>query len=126
MQESIPTFDPVAVNATIKGIFMPTTQGKDGSKSSPPIRVERIATCMGCVMTTCVVDVDQVASITNALIGWAKPIVEVQNNKARVCMEWRKKLEGGVTVQHVNVPSAAAAAAAASKMPSENLIVPNL
>lgn len=57
VKESIPTFDPEKCNASLKGLFNPAAA--DSSKS-PPIRVERIATCMGCVLTTCVADVDQV------------------------------------------------------------------
>ena len=120
------------MNATIKGLFKPLDVSK-----TPPVRVERIATCMGCVMATCVVDVDQVSisqiahayafgslltvvtpcnmqvsTVTNTLVGWAKPIVQVQNNKAQVCLEWRQKLEGSnPNVMQQNSPNAAAAAA---------------
>ena len=57
------------------------------------VRVEKIATCMGCVMATCVADVERLPTIVNGMVKWARPIIKANAQKAQVCTEWRKQLE---------------------------------
>jgi hypothetical protein len=86
LKQQIKTFDPNAINKNMEGLF---------TQHPGAVRVERIATCMGCVMTTCVVEVEQLTRVTNGLISWAKPIIEAAQAKSAICMDWRKKLELG-------------------------------
>lgn len=57
------------------------------------IRVESIVTCMGCVMATCVADVDALPAIVKGMVAWAEPIMKANKQKADVCAEFRKRLE---------------------------------
>jgi hypothetical protein len=99
-KEQIKAFDPIAVNKNIQGLF---------TQHPGAIRVESITTSMGCVMTTCVVEVEHLARLTNGVISWAKPIIEVAQAKSAVCLEWRKKLELGADAAHPGImdPSSA-------------------
>lgn len=56
------------------------------------IRVESIATCMGCVMATCVMDVENLPKIANGMMSWAKPIVAANEQKLAVCVAYRKNV----------------------------------
>ena len=84
LKQKIPLFDPTAVNKNVEGLF---------ALYPGCIKVERIATSMGCIVTTCVAEVQQLIPLTQGIISWAKPVIETNNAKAQVCMEWRKTLE---------------------------------
>lgn len=123
VKDSIHTFDPVALNAQVKKTLGPTSP-----TALSPIRVERIATCMGCVLTTCVVEVDLIPTLTNSLISWAKPIIEANANKTKVCTEWRMKLEADGLVkqqlqqQQVTVVASPASSGSTNGMSTESSI----
>ena len=84
LKQQVRSFDFHSVNKTLEGLF---------TKNPGAIRVERIVTSMGCLVTTCVAEVKHLPELTNGVIGWAKPIIEVNSTKAKMCMEWRKVLE---------------------------------
>ena len=54
--------------------------------------METIATCMGCVVATCVADVDQLPRIVQGMVGWAKPIMLANEKKMAVCAAFRKQV----------------------------------
>ena len=102
LKKNIKMFDVEACNASVRSIL--------SNLNPKPIRIEKISTCMGCLVTTCVVDVEHVPAITNALVGWAKPIIETNAMKKSICTAWRMSLEG--MDNSGSNPLAAAAAAA--------------
>ena len=108
IQQYVKTFDPKALNERIRGVFT----AKPGA-----IRVERIATSMGCVIATCVVETKELPGMVNTLVSWAKPIIEVNAAKGKLCVEWRKHLEAkqqaDMPLQDASAAAAAAATAAA-------------
>ena len=57
------------------------------------IRVESIATCMGCVVATCVADVEALPHIVKGMVGWAEPIMTANKQKGDTCAEFRRHLE---------------------------------
>jgi hypothetical protein len=79
---AVPAINVKDANSKIKGIF-----------SACGVKVERISTCMGCVMTTCVVDVDALPKLTAAMMEWAKPIITANQIKGNVCTEFRMQTE---------------------------------
>jgi hypothetical protein len=89
IKQYVKTFDPADANKSIQGLF---------TKYPSALRVEKIATSMGCVITTCVAEVEHLPMLTEGIIAWAKPIIEVNSLKAKVCLEWRKKLELGGSI----------------------------
>lgn len=56
------------------------------------VRVESIATCMGCVMATCVMDVENLPKIAKGMMAWAKPIVDANEHKLAMCVAYRKNI----------------------------------
>jgi hypothetical protein len=84
LKQQVKTFDAHSVSKNVEGLF---------ALHPGSIRVERIVTSMGCLVTTCIAEVDQLMSLTQGIMSWAKPIMEANNFKAKVCMEWRKTLE---------------------------------
>lgn len=84
LKQQVKAFDFHAVNKNLEGLF---------AKNPGAIRVERIATSMGCLITTCVAEVKHLPTLTNGIVSWAKPIMEANAIKGKICMEWRKTLE---------------------------------
>jgi hypothetical protein len=108
MLKGIPALQPTLMNAQLRKAAFPFSESAEEAR--PSIRVERISTCMGCVVATCVVDASKIAALNNALVThWARPIVEAQMAKTKVCLDWRKSVELGVSPD--NQSNAAAAAA---------------
>jgi hypothetical protein len=56
------------------------------------IRVESIATCMGCVLATCVGDVENLPKIAKGMAEWAQPIIKANEAKLTACVEYRKQV----------------------------------
>lgn len=94
----IPSFNPDEMNAHLSGLFKP--QGKQA------VHVESISTVMGCVLTTCIAEVEHLPKIVNGLISWAKPIIQAGAQKQAACMAWRRQLESqfAVMLQQQQLP----------------------
>lgn len=88
-RDQIKPFDAAKCNQDVTGML-----GKGF------IRVEKIATCMSSVMTTCVAEVEHMPKIVEGMVMWAKPIIEANALKGAVCTAWRKQLES----DHVVAP----------------------
>jgi hypothetical protein len=75
VKAAIPHVDVAKCNSHVTSLLSP--------QQGPALRrVERIFTCMGCVMTTCVVEVEKLPVITKALMSWAKPILDANAAKS--------------------------------------------
>jgi hypothetical protein len=89
IKAAIPHVDVAACNSHITSLFSPS----NGAANGGLVRVERIFTCMGCVLTTCVVEVDKLPVINKSLMSWVKPIMEASTAKSKACIQWRMHLE---------------------------------
>lgn len=94
LHDGFPPGTPAEARARVQGFDVEAANAKFMSAvAGGRMRVESIATCMGCVMATVVMDVDQIPAIAKGMMGWATPIMEANAAKSKVCLEQRKVLE---------------------------------
>jgi len=96
--DQIKSFNPDEINAHLKGLFV-----QDGRQV---VHVESISTVMGCVLVTCVAEVEHLPKVVNGMIAWAKPIIQAGQIKQAACIAWRKQLESQFCIaQQQQMPS---------------------
>jgi hypothetical protein len=93
LKAAIPAINVAEINSHVTSLFSHMQQSGASTTQQGMVRVERIFTCMGVVMTTCIVEVEKLPNLTEALASWAKPIVEANASKTKACIQWRMNLE---------------------------------
>lgn len=81
----IKVFDPAALNQSAKQAF--------ASVPENTIRVENISTAMGCLIVTCIVDIQPANILCAGLTNWIRPIAEAYKHRQNAALEWRQTLE---------------------------------
>ena len=93
LKENLPPGMPSDFAAKIQGFDVDRSNKSftDAVKEGT-IRIECISTCMGCVVTTCVLAVKDLPKVVAGAIGWAKPIMQAMEMKQALCVAYRKKI----------------------------------
>jgi hypothetical protein len=88
----VSTFDVEGCNKAVQSAFQSVPAGS--------IRVEKVATCMGAVIVTCVVELEHAAKLCGGLMNWIKPIAGAYSNKAQASIQWRRRMEMDANDRH--------------------------
>ena len=93
LKENLPPGMPSDIAAKIQGFdVQKSNKSFTDAVKEGTIRIESIATCMGCVVTTCVIAVKDLPKVVAGAIGWAKPIMQAMERKNALCISYRKKV----------------------------------